>query len=96
MVPAIIVLLAFVLAWPTSGRAENVLHWQSAISGLTFDPHAFNHTPTRAQNKQVYESLVGFDSDHSIRPGLAVAWRLVDPTTWEFKLRQACASTTAR
>ena len=42
---------------------------------LTFDPHAFNHQPTRAQNMQVYEPLVDFDSDHSIRPSLAVAWR---------------------
>ena len=37
---------------------------------------------------QVYEPLVDFDSDNSIRPGLAVAWRLVDSTTWEFELRQ--------
>jgi peptide/nickel transport system substrate-binding protein len=88
MVPAMIVLLAIVVAWPASGRAENVLRWSSAIAGLTFDPHAFNHFPTRAQNLQVYEPLVDFDSDHSIRPGLAVAWRLVDSTTWEFELRQ--------
>jgi peptide/nickel transport system substrate-binding protein len=65
-----------------------VLRWQSAISGLTFDPHAFNHTPTTAQNIQVYESLVDFDSDHTITPGLAVAWRPIDTTTWEFELRQ--------
>ena len=45
---------------------------------------------------QVYEPLVDFDSDHSIRPGLAVAWRLVDATTWEFELRQGVASTTVR
>jgi peptide/nickel transport system substrate-binding protein len=88
MAPAIILLLILVLAWPAPGRAENVLRWASAIAGLTFDPHAFNHTPTSAQNMQVYESLVDFDSDHSIRPGLAVAWRLVDSTTWEFELRQ--------
>ena len=65
-----------------------MLRWASAIAGLTFDPHAFNHQPTRAQNMQVYEPLVDFDSDNSIRPGLAVAWRLVDATTWEFELRQ--------
>ena len=47
MVPAIIVLVAFALAWPGSGRAENVLRWQSAISGLTY---AFNHAPTEAQS----------------------------------------------
>src|SRR5687767_5578415 len=88
MVPAVIFLLAIVLAWPLPGRAENMLRWASGIAGLTFDPHAFNHTPTRAQNMQVYEPLVDFDSDHSIRPGLAVAWRLVDATTWEFELRR--------
>ena len=88
MVPAVIFLLAIVLAWPLPGRAENVLRWASGIAGLTFDPHAFNHSPTTAQNIQVYESLVDFDSDHSIRPGLAVAWRLVDSTTWEFELRR--------
>ena len=64
---------AVVLVWPAPGRAENVLRWQSAIAGLTFDPHAFNHQPTTAQNMQVYECLVDFDPDHSIRPGLAVA-----------------------
>ena len=84
----LVLALAVVLAWPAPGRAENVLRWSSAISGLTFDPHAFNHYPTRAQNLQVYEPLVDFDSDHTIRPGLAVAWRPVDSTTWEFELRQ--------
>ena len=84
----LVLAVALVLAWSAPGQAENVLRWSSAIAGLTFDPHAFNHYPTRAQNLQVYEPLVDFDSDHSIRPGLAVAWRLVDTTTWEFELRQ--------
>ncbi len=84
----LVLAVALVLAWSAPGRAENVLRWASAIAGLTFDPHAFNHQPTRAQNMQVYEPLVDFDSDNSIRPGLAVAWRLVDATTWEFELRQ--------
>jgi peptide/nickel transport system substrate-binding protein len=84
----LVLAVAVVLVWPSPGRAENVLRWASAISGVTFDPHAFNHQPTRAQNMQVYEPLVDFDSDHSIRPSLAVAWRPVDSTTWEFELRQ--------
>jgi peptide/nickel transport system substrate-binding protein len=84
----LVLAVAVVLVWSAPGRAENVLRWASAISGLTFDPHAFNHTPTTAQIMQVYESLVDFDPDHSIKPGLAVAWRLVDSTAWEFELRQ--------
>jgi peptide/nickel transport system substrate-binding protein len=88
--------LAVFLAWPLPGQSENVLRWASAISGLTFDPHAFNHYPTRAQNLQVYEPLVDFDSDYTIKPSLAVVWRLVDSTIWEFELRQGSASTTVR
>jgi peptide/nickel transport system substrate-binding protein len=84
----LVLAVAVVLVWPAPGQAENVLRWASAIAGLTFDPHAFNHNPTRAQNMQVYEPLVDFDSDHNIRPALAVAWRLVDSTTWEFELRR--------
>jgi peptide/nickel transport system substrate-binding protein len=84
----LVLALVVVLVWSGPGRAENVLRWASAISGLTFDPHAFNHAPTVAQNIQVYESLVDFDSDHSITPGLAVAWRPIDVTTWGFELRQ--------
>jgi peptide/nickel transport system substrate-binding protein len=81
-------ILAVLLTWPLPGQSENVLRWASAISGLTFDPHAFNHYPTRAQNLQVYEPLVDFDSDYTIRPSLAVVWRLVNSTIWEFELRQ--------
>ena len=31
--------------------------------------------------------LVAFDSNLDLVPQLAVAWRLLDPTTWEFELR---------
>jgi peptide/nickel transport system substrate-binding protein len=89
-VRAVILVVAVVLVTIiTPARAENVLRWASAISGLTFDPHAFNHNPTRAQNMQVYEPLVDFDSDHRVRPALAVSWKLSDHLTWEFKLRES-------
>jgi peptide/nickel transport system substrate-binding protein len=67
--------------------AENVLRWASPGGAATFDPHAFNETPTFAQLAQVYEGLVGLDSDLAPAPRLATTWRLVDPTTWEFQLR---------
>jgi peptide/nickel transport system substrate-binding protein len=55
---------------------------------LTFDPHSANNFPTIAANLPVYEPLVDFNSSSEIEQGLAVAWRLVDPTTWQFDLRQ--------
>jgi peptide/nickel transport system substrate-binding protein len=35
----------------------------------------------------VYESLVMHNADLTLVPGLAVSWKLVDPTTWQFTLR---------
>jgi peptide/nickel transport system substrate-binding protein len=67
--------------------AENVLRWASAGGALTADPHAYDETPTSAQHRQVYEQLIQLDSDLTPAPGLAAAWQLVEPTTWEFQLR---------
>ena len=70
-------------------RAENVVRWASATEALTFDPHAANHLPTQAENSQVYEPLVDFNSSYEIQPSLAVAWKLTSPTTWQFDLRRS-------
>jgi peptide/nickel transport system substrate-binding protein len=53
---------------------------------LTLNPHAFENA-TIAQLSQVYEGLVGVDSNLEFVPGLALSWRLVEPTIWEFELR---------
>jgi peptide/nickel transport system substrate-binding protein len=72
----------------TPAGAENVLRWASATGALTFDPHAANNTPTFAETSQVYEPLVDFNSSYEIEHSLAVAWKLTDPTTWQFALRR--------
>jgi peptide/nickel transport system substrate-binding protein len=81
--------LTIVTACAAAGpaAAENVLRWASAGGALTADPHGYDDIQTTAQLRQVYEPLVGFDSDLNLVPQLALAWRLVDPTTWEFELR---------
>jgi peptide/nickel transport system substrate-binding protein len=79
--------LAAVLAAPLA-RAENVLRWASLSEALTFDPHAAAHNSTIVEHRQVYETLVDFDASYRLEPALATSWRLVDPLTWEFELRQ--------
>lgn len=68
-------------------RAENVMRWASQGDAMTMDPHAQNEGQTRTFAQQVQEPLVARRPDLSKVPGLAVSWRLVNPTTWEFKLR---------
>src|SRR3954447_4850589 len=73
--------------WATPARAANVLRWSSASDALTFDPHAFGHGTRQLAIQQVYEYLVDLTTEHRLEPGLAVAWRLVGPTIWEFEIR---------
>jgi peptide/nickel transport system substrate-binding protein len=82
--------IAIVLAAgvPTPAGADNALRWASATEALTFDPHSANNTPTIAETSQVYEPLVDFNSSLEIEPSLAVAWKLIDPRTWQFDLRR--------
>ena len=87
---AIVGATMIVLAGAAGERAwaENVLRWASATEALTFDPHAANNTPTLNATQQVYEPLVDFNSSYEIEPALAVGWKLISPTTWQFDLRQ--------
>jgi peptide/nickel transport system substrate-binding protein len=64
-----------------------VVRWASATEALTFDPHSITHLPTQVENSQVYEPLVDFNSNYAIEPSLAIAWKLIDPRTWQFDLR---------
>jgi ABC-type transport system substrate-binding protein len=75
------------LAAAGPAAAENVLRWASVGGALTADPHAYDDLQTFAQLRQVYETLVGLDSNLELVPQLATAWRLVEPTVWEFELR---------
>jgi peptide/nickel transport system substrate-binding protein len=54
----------------------------------TGDPAKSTGLATIAVLSNIYDTLVHRDADLNLKPGLAVSWRAVDPTTWEFKLRQ--------
>ena len=79
--------LTLFLACASPVAAENVLRWASAAGAATLDPHAYDEPQTSAQYRQVYEALIGFDANLELVPQLATTWRLVGPTTWEFRLR---------
>jgi peptide/nickel transport system substrate-binding protein len=80
--------LLFASLETSPAAAENVLRWASATEALTFDPHSVTHLPTQVENSQVYEPLVDFNSNYAIEPSLAIAWKLIDPRTWQFDLRR--------
>ncbi|SEP42062.1 peptide/nickel transport system substrate-binding protein [Methylobacterium sp. ap11] len=53
----------------------------------SIDPH-YTSTGTHAETlKHVFDTLVWAGDNLELQPRLAESWRLVDDTTWEFKLR---------
>ena len=40
-----------------------------------------------ATAENMFESMIAFDSKLRVHPKLAVSWKLLDPLTWEIKLR---------
>jgi peptide/nickel transport system substrate-binding protein len=53
----------------------------------TLDPHFFHLTPNTEIDKLIYSGLITQDEHLKVIPDLAASWRTLDPTHWEFKLR---------
>ena len=54
----------------------------------SMDPHFHALAPNNNLAAHMFEALTRFNSDSVLGPALAESWRLVDDTTWEFKLRK--------
>ncbi len=59
-----------------------------AADVTSLDPHFLNVAPNNNAAWHVFDALVHVDVNVRLVPGLAVSWRAIDPTTWEFKLRR--------
>ena len=76
-------MLLALMAAPAPGQDLRI-GMKAAIDGS--DPH-LSYSPNRNVQLHVYEALVAQDDHQRPIPGLASGWRLVDPATWEFTLR---------
>ncbi|UFN48539.1 ABC transporter substrate-binding protein [Roseomonas sp. OT10] len=53
----------------------------------TLDPHWLLNLSNTGALRNIYETLVARDAKMQLRPALAESWRVLDDTTWEFRLR---------
>jgi hypothetical protein len=60
------------------GRRHHV-DGSALLQPLPQQQHAAEH---------IFDKLVQMDADSKMIPGLATSWKVIDPTTWEFKLRK--------
>jgi peptide/nickel transport system substrate-binding protein len=80
-------LLAGSLLWLAAGHAAE-LRIGLAADVTSMDPHFLNLQPNINIGWHVFDALTHVDKDARLIPGLAVSWRALDATTWEFKLRR--------
>src|SRR5215207_8280598 len=89
LLAGITLVAAIALACAGPAAAENVLRFTGKDAwAATMDPHSYAAEDNKGATYQVYEALLDVDSNLAIVPQLAVAWQILDPTHWEFELRQ--------
>jgi peptide/nickel transport system substrate-binding protein len=79
--------LAVGMALAGTGAQAADLRIGVASEVTTLDPHFFHLTSNTEIHKAIYSGLVTQDADMKVVPDLAVSWRTIDDTHWEFKLR---------
>ena len=82
-----VVFLALCLALAGAGASAADLRIGVASEVTTLDPHFFHLTSNTEIHKAIYSGLVTQDADMKVVPDLAISWRTIDDTHWEFKLR---------
>jgi peptide/nickel transport system substrate-binding protein len=80
-------LFALIAAFAISAHAAE-LRIGLAADVTSLDPHYLNVAPNNNAAWHIFDTLVHVDANARLVPGLAVSWRAIDPTTWEFKLRK--------
>jgi peptide/nickel transport system substrate-binding protein len=76
---------ALLVAAPPAGATE--LRLGIAVEPDSIDPHFHNFGGNKGFMPNLFETLTITDPQGHLLPDLALAWRLVDDTTWEFTLR---------
>ncbi len=79
------VMAALAFSWNASA-ADLRIGVSSEVT--TLDPHFFHLTSNTEIHKLIYSGLITQDANLKVIPDLAISWRNVDPTHWEFKLRE--------
>ena len=80
--------LAAVLISLSAAVSARELTIALASEPSSIDPHFHNLGPNNALARVIFDRLIMPDEKQRLKPGLAVSWKAIDDTTWEFKLRK--------
>ena len=68
--------------------AQSILRVGNSTEPASLDPQYSTTGATQQASQQIFETIIGRDKNLRLAPSLAIAWKEVDPLTWELKLRQ--------
>ncbi|MGE0714436.1 MAG: ABC transporter substrate-binding protein [Alphaproteobacteria bacterium] len=81
------ILLGCVLAAAASAAAAATLRVGVAVETSSLDPHWHSTSPNAQMVRHIYDPLVAQDAQQRLLPGLALSWRMAEPTRWVLTLR---------
>jgi peptide/nickel transport system substrate-binding protein len=74
---------------PARAQAQSqTLNIAVAAPPTSLDPHYHTLSPNNMVAEHFFDKLVGRNNAAQLEPGLAESWKLLNDTTWEFKLRK--------
>ncbi|HEV8673864.1 MAG TPA: ABC transporter substrate-binding protein [Methylomirabilota bacterium] len=76
------------LVGPVGAQPAGKVVIAQGVDPTTLDPHNQEETPAYNVLLNIYDTLLFRDRDLKLVPWLAESWRVVNPTTWEFKIRR--------
>lgn len=79
---------ALVSAGLTGAAMAQTLKIGLATAPTSVDPQFYVIGSNSALARNIFDGLVNQDDRQQIVPGLANSWSAIDPTTWEFRLRE--------
>ena len=77
---------AVLLAAAQGQSAELKIGLSSSVTSL--DPIFYVVGPNSAMARNMFDGLINQDAKQQLQPALAVSWKPINDTTWEFKLRE--------
>jgi peptide/nickel transport system substrate-binding protein len=87
-----VIFLAFVLLFLSIGTVcaadKDTLVIGLSSDALALDPHDVNDMNSSIVYANIFDNLLYRTRDMKIAPGLAISYRMVNDTTWEFNLRK--------
>ncbi|MBM3095010.1 ABC transporter substrate-binding protein [Ensifer sp. T173] len=86
--PSALLIVLAVWSVPLGPAQAQELRIATSYKLMTLDPHYANLNENTSLLSHIYERLVYQDERLDLKPGLAVSWRAMSGTQWEFKLRE--------